>query len=225
MRGANSSMSVNIPKKRLDRLKSLQENLASKIVIKPLNIESGFIAGIDVSYRGDYGFCSIIILKYPELEIVNVYNSKKLVKFPYIPGFLSFREMPVVLKTFKKVKEDIFLIFCDGQGIAHPRGFGLASHIGTILNIPSIGCAKTRLVGDFIEPDRHRGCHSPLCYKDRVVGAVLRTRDNVKPIFVSIGNNIDIDSAIRYTLNCSKSRIPEPTRLAHHFVTEFRNRD
>ena len=225
MRGVSSTMSVNIPIRRLERLKSLQKDLASKIIVRPLNIENGFIAGVDVSYNKDLGFCSVVVLRYPELEVINVYNAKRTVRFPYIPGFLSFREMPVVLKAFERVREDIFLIFCDGQGIAHPRGFGLASHIGVELNLPSIGCAKSRLVGEYSEPDSSRGSYSPLYYKDKVVGVVLRTRDGVSPVFVSIGNKIDIDSAVRYTLNCSRTRIPEPLRLAHHFVTEYRKRD
>ncbi|MGB9600664.1 MAG: endonuclease V [Myxococcota bacterium] len=216
-------MYANITKSLIERLKEEQNRLSLRIVFKPLNKKNGKIAGVDVSYKGEEIFCSVVILSFPELKLINVYNKKGKVDFPYIPGFLSFREMPIILNTFDRVKENCFLIFCDGQGIAHPRGFGLASHIGTLLKIPSIGCAKSRLVGEYTEPDLKRGSFSKLIYKGIEVGVALRTRENTKPIFVSAGNYIDLESSIYYTLCCARYRIPEPTRLAHKHVTLFKN--
>ncbi len=215
-------MCADISKKIIEKWRDEQIRLSLKIRHLPLKIKSGLIAGIDVSYKDTYIYCSIVVLSFPKLEVVNIYNKKGEVEYPYIPGFLSFREMPVVLRTFNRVKEDIFLIFCDGQGIAHPRGFGLASHIGTVLRIPSIGCAKSRLVGEYRPVAKKKGNFSELIYKNKVVGAVLITKDNTNPVFVSAGNYIDLESAIRYTLDCSVYRIPEPTRLAHKYVTSFR---
>lgn len=215
-------MCAGISKKIIDRCYEEQIRLSSQIRIEPLTIKSGLIAGVDVSYLNEDIFCSVVVLSFPELMIVGCYNSRGKVNFPYIPGLLSFREMPIVVKTFEKVKEDISLIFCDGQGIAHPRGFGLASHIGTILKIPTIGCAKSKLVGEYKSPRRIRGNFSPLVYKNKTVGVALITKDNTNPVFVSIGNYIDLESAIKYTLDCSRFRIPEPTRLAHKCVTEFK---
>ncbi len=216
-------MFADISEKTIQKLKDEQIKLASKIKFVSLKKRVGFIAGVDVSYSKVDIFCTIVIISYPELKLINVYNEKGRIEFPYIPGLLSFREMPIVLKTFEKVKEDVFLIFCDGQGIAHPRGFGLASHIGTILKKPTIGCAKSRLVGEYTIPGSNKGDYTPLIYKGRKVGVVLRTRDNTNPVFISVGNFIDIKSAINYTLCCSLYRIPEPTRLAHKYVTLYKN--
>lgn len=209
---------------RIEEAKLLQNDLVKNLTLRPFRLGEGIIAGIDVSYKGDLMFCSIVLLGFPSLTLLQVYNDKEEADFPYIPGFLSFREMPVILKTFQKVKEKISLIFCDGQGIAHPRGLGLASHIGIELGIPSIGCAKSRLVGEYIEPPASRGAYSDLVFRDKIVGAVLRSRETCRPIFVSPGNLIDIPSSIRYALLVSRYRIPEPIRLAHKYVTLFRNK-
>jgi deoxyribonuclease V len=137
--------------------------------------------------------------------------------FPYVPGFLTFREGPVLIKVIKKlsIKPDVILF--DGQGIAHPIRLGIASHIGVLLNTPAIGCAKSRLIGEYKEPKLRRGAWSPLTYNNNVVGAVLRTRDNVRPLFISPGHKIDLKASIDIVLNCiSKYRIPEPLRRADY---------
>ncbi len=213
---------ANSLQKKIEKARLLQSKLAEKIKIRPLRLDKGIIAGIDVSYRNEFMFCAIVLLNFPSLRIADIYSDKKKVDFPYIPGFLSFRELPVILKTFKQVKEKVSLIFCDGQGIAHPRGFGLASHIGSVLNIPSIGCAKSRLIGTYKEPGIKKGSYSDLIYNEKIVGAVVRTRDNCQPIFVSPGNCIDIESSVKYVLMTSRFRIPEPTRLAHIYVTRLK---
>jgi deoxyribonuclease V len=145
------------------------------------------------------------------------------VSFPYIPGLLSFREAPILLKAFKKLRHTPDIVIFDSQGIAHPRGLGLASHMGLLLDTPSIGCAKSRLVGTFKEPGTRAGARSPLKHEGKHIGTVLRTRDGVKPVFVSPGHKIDMRGAVRWVLKCCKGyRLPEPTRAAHHLSNKAR---
>ncbi len=145
---------------------------------------------------------------------------------PYIPGILSFREIPPILKALKKLKSEPDLIFCDGQGIAHPRGLGLASHLGLLTGKPTIGCAKKRLVGQFSEPGQHRGDYSLLLYKGKKVGAVLRTKEKIRPLFVSPGYAIEIEGSVRIVLDCGgQYRIPEPIREAHLLVNKLRQKE
>ena len=156
------------------------------------------------------------------MERVETVTAKGKVDFPYIPGLLSFRESPILLKAFAKIMSTPDVVILDAQGIAHPRGIGLASHIGLLLDKPSIGCAKTRLIGDYNEVGEEVGCYSHLTVKDKVVGAVLRTRKNVKPVFVSPGHKIDLDTSIDLVLNsCRGYRLPEPIREAHNLVKKI----
>ena len=204
---------------------ALQRELSHKVVLKQLERPPQIVAGVDVSYdRGsDLFFAGIILLTYPGMEPVEEATADSRVTFPYIPGLLSFREGPVVLKAFEKLKGSPDLIIFDGQGIAHPRGVGIASHMGLILDIPSVGCAKTRLCGDYDEPGMEKGDYSTLTLKGEEVGAVLRTRKGVKPVFVSPGHMIDIKSSTEIILACSlKYRLPEPTRQAHLLVNRVR---
>jgi deoxyribonuclease V len=199
-------------------------DLNNKIDIKKLRL----IAGSDISCtpHGNRLYASAVIYNYPELQIVKKYVYQDEVNFPYVPGYLSFREAPVLLKLFKDVSENIDLLLCDGQGIAHPRGIGLASHLGLFLNLPTIGCAKSVLVGEYQEPGENKGCSAPLLFKNNVVGTVLRTRQGVKPIFVSPGHKIRLKPATEVVLNCCpRYRIPEPIRAAHQEVTMFRIRE
>jgi deoxyribonuclease V len=153
------------------------------------------------------------------MERVEEVTASGKVDFPYIPGLLSFRESPILLKAFAKIKSEPDVIILDAQGIAHPRGIGLASHIGLLLDKSSIGCAKTRLIGEYNEVGGEAGCHSPLTVKGKVVGAVLRTRRNVKPVFVSPGHKIDLNTSIDLILkSCRGYRLPEPVRQAHNLV-------
>ena len=152
-------------------------------------------------------------------KIVETRQARRKVVFPYIPGLLSFREGPVCIEAVKTLKcePDVFII--DGQGIAHPRRLGLAAHLGLFFDKPTIGCAKSRLTGNFEEPSLEKGAYSPLKDKQEIVGAVVRTRTNVKPVFVSVGNKCLLKEAIEITLGCTtKYRLPEPTRLAHHLA-------
>jgi len=157
----------------------------------------------------------------PAFEVVDAVRVEREAKMPYVPGLLSFREAPVVIEAFgmlpAKLRRSIDALICDGQGLAHPRGLGLASHIGLWLGIPTVGCAKSRLCGEHTEPGPDRGDFALLELDGRVVGRVLRTRDNVKPLFVSVGHLIDLEGACDLVLGCGRGlRLPEPTRRAHH---------
>jgi deoxyribonuclease V len=211
------------------RAARIQEDLRSR-----LRLTAGrrlrsprFVAGADVSFRrgSDAIHGAVVVLSYPDLRIVETATSSGRARFPYVPGYLSFREIPILLRAFRKIRRVPDVVLCDGQGIAHPRGFGLASHLGIILGVPTIGCAKSRLVGEHADPGTYRGEAAPLIYKGKTVGAVLRTRDGVSPLFISPGHRIDLESAVRLALTCCRGvRVPEPTRAAHMEVNRQRRK-
>ena len=176
------------------------------------------IGGGDVAYSedGKYCFGAIAVLSFPEMEILDRATTDGKISFPYIPGFLSFREGPILIKTFQRLKLKPDVMIFDGQGIAHPRGMGLASHMGLWLDIPSIGCAKTPLLDEFISPGPSKGSVGWIRRKGKKVGAVLRTKERVKPLFVSPGHHIDLRTSIQLILeSCKGYRFPEPLRKAH----------
>lgn len=196
----------------------IQRELAGQISLSPFLREYRFVAGADIAYskRDNTLFAAVVVQEYPSGEQVFSLSEKGEAAFPYIPGLLSFREAPLLLQLFENLPVTPDVVVCDGQGLAHPRGFGLACHIGLLLNVPSIGCAKSRLVGEYEEPGTARGYSSPLIYKGSIVGAVVRTRDNVRPVFVSPGHKVDVGTAVRVVLEtCRGYRLPEPTRIAH----------
>ncbi len=200
----------------------VQYRIREMITLKKLPLKSiKLIAGVDVSVKGDYSKAAIVIMKYPELEIKQTITSVVKTTFPYVPGLLSFREGPVILKCVKKLKLEPDLFIFDGQGLAHPRRAGLATHMGVILNKPSIGSAKSHLYGTCSEPKKKKGNYSIV--KDRdgsPIGAVLRTREAVKPVFVSPGHLTDIQSSVKIILACSpRYKIPEPIRAAHNVAS------
>ncbi|NPA38912.1 MAG: endonuclease V [Thermodesulfobacteria bacterium] len=194
-----------------------QKLVASRIKLQDLSKEPRFIAGVDVAYTDeDLGIGAGVVLLFPELKKVEEVVVKKKVKFPYVPGFLSFREAPLMISVVRNFKTKVDVIFVDGQGIAHPRKAGIATHIGVILKIPTIGCAKKPLLKDFLFPSEERGSAEYMFLNGEKVGWVLRTRKGVKPIFVSPGNLISLKDALRLTLAVTKKyRLPEPVRLAH----------
>jgi deoxyribonuclease V len=202
----------------------LQKKLAQQTQFKPLKKDPKIIAGTDISFQGDTAYAGAVLFKLPSLEPIGNFIYKGKVSFPYVPGLLSFREAPILLELFKLIKPTPDLIFIDGHGLAHPRKLGLASHIGLFLQKPTIGCGKSRLCGSFEDPSASKGSHSQLLNKsDEPIGAVVRTKERCKPVFVSPGHLIDSSDAITWTLRCiSKYRIPEPTRLAHNFVTDYK---
>ena len=204
---------------------ALQKKLRERLVFRELQKTPKVIAGVDVSYEkhGDLFHAAIVLLSFPRLEVIEKACASARVDFPYIPGLLSFREGPVVIEAFKRLKTIPDVAIFDGQGIAHPRGIGIASHIGLFLEIPTIGCAKTRLVGEYDEPGIDKGEFTPLVLQGLEIGAVLRTRKCVKPVFVSPGHLITIEESAKIVLECSERyRLPEPTRLAHHVSNEER---
>ncbi len=176
------------------------------------------VAGADVAYnkRSDYMYVAAVVLSFPDLKLVETVTLRDRVSFPYVPGLLSFREAPALLRAFERLAHEPDLIFIDGQGMAHPRGLGIACHIGLLLEKPVIGCAKSPLFGSYVEPKPSRSSFSYLHDKvGRVIGAAVRTKDRVRPVFVSVGHNIDLEQAVRFTLACGKGyRVPEPTRQA-----------
>ena len=199
----------------------IQERLKKSIILKGSVKNCKLIAGADVSYTkgSEIFYASVVVFNLQTMERVEEVTASGKVDFPYIPGLLSFRESPILLKAFAKIKLDPDVIILDAQGIAHPRGIGLASHIGLLLDKSSIGCAKTRLIGEYNEVGGEVGCHSQLTVKDKIVGAVLRTRKNVKPVFVSPGHKIDLNTSIDLVLkSCRGYRLPEPVRQAHNLV-------
>lgn len=184
------------------------------------------VAGVDNSYvpASETTYAGVVVLSWPDLEVVERQVSRTPTTFPYVPGLLSFREAPGVLAAIKMLRSQPDLFVFDGQGIAHMRGLGLASHLGLAIDKPSIGCAKSKLVGRYSEPGPEQGDSSPLTYHGRVVGTVLRPATGRKALlFVSPGHRVSIESAARIVLQCCRGYImPEPTRLAHNLVTEAR---
>ncbi len=176
------------------------------------------IAGVDVSGTSEEGTAraAIVMLDYPDLNPIDTVTVEEEISFPYIPGLLSFREMPLLIKAFEKLEAIPDLVLVDGQGIAHPRRLGLASHLGLFLDIPTIGCAKSRLTGTHAElPDQDQSW-TELFDGDEIIGAAVRTKVKTNPLYISIGHRISLEKAVYWTLQCCrKYRLPEPTRLAH----------
>jgi deoxyribonuclease V len=196
----------------------IQQKLASMVSKKNEAASPQFIAGVDISPPTVQGIATgaVVVLNYPQLRVVEIKTSKQLVSFPYIPGLLSFRELPLILAACQELTIAPDIILVDGQGIAHPRRLGLASHLGILLNIPAIGCAKSRLCGSHEPIGEVRGSFAELRDGDEVIGAALRTKKGTNPVYISIGHKVDLDTAIFWTMeSCRGYKIPEPTRLAH----------
>jgi deoxyribonuclease V len=205
----------------------IQERLKDQVVVRKFDKEIRYILGLDTSYtKGSrMVWAGAVVLDFPSLVKKEERWSQREVSFPYIPGLLSFREIPALLEVLQKITTEPDLIFCDGQGIAHPRGIGLASHLGVLVRKPTIGCAKSRLVGEFDPVGERKGDYAYLRYHDKVIGAVVRTRSRVKPIFISPGYYVALDDCIRLVLEtCTRFRIPEPTRQANNLVNSARRK-
>jgi deoxyribonuclease V len=202
---------------------AIQKALRTHVVQKDeLNGKIRFVAGVDVGFEdeGRTARAAVAVLGFPELQPVTQAIARVPVRFPYIPGLLSFREIPAIVQALEKLEHLPELLLCDGQGYAHPRRFGLACHLGVLTGIPSIGVGKTRLLGrcDAL-PDR-RGAWVPLMDKDEIIGAVLRTREGVKPLFISIGHRISLNTAIDYVMRCTtRYKLPQTTRYAHRLAS------
>jgi len=199
----------------------LQARLAGRLSIGGGPRRVHLVAGADVAFAagGEVLVAAVVLLRYPGMEIVESVAVRHRVTFPYVPGLLSFRESPAIVAAWRRLRRRPDLLLCDGQGIAHPRGLGLAAHLGLLLGVPAIGCAKSRLCGAHDEPGPRRGDRAALVLNGRVVGAVLRTRDRVRPLYVSPGHLLGVASAVRWVLACGGGfRLPEPTRRADMLV-------
>lgn len=205
----------------------IQENLRDRIILEKTFTEVRTIGGGDVAYSRDrnFLFAAIVVLSFPKMETIDFATAHGEIPFPYISGLLSFREGPILINTFQKLKMKPDVMIYDGQGIAHPRGVGLASHMGLWLDLPSIGFTKTPLLNDFIYPGPSKGSFELIRREEKEVGAVLRTKEKVKPLFVSPGHRIDLRTSIQLILEtCQEFRIPEPLRRAHHISRILREK-
>jgi len=206
---------------------ALQRQLASRVDTRTPLTRCDLLAGADISYNrfSPVFYAAVVVLRTSDWSVVETQETVRESPFPYIPGLLSFREAPALLEAFALLKTVPDAVMIDGQGYAHPRRMGIASHIGLCLGVPTIGCAKSRLTGTYKEPGWKRGSLSRLLDKGDPIGSVVRTRDKVQPLFVSVGHKIDLASAVRMVLKSAQGyRIAEPTRQAHLLVDELRRR-
>lgn len=197
---------------------ALQKELAQRVILEDRVGEVHYVAGVDMAINEEHeaARAAVVLLSYPDLEIVERHIYEEPVRMPYVPGLLSFREAPAVLGALDQLRQRPDLIMADGQGIAHPRRIGIATHLGLWLDIPTIGCAKSLLTGTYKKTDlaEEAGSWVPLISHHETIGAVVRTRTGVNPMFISPGHLISLETSIRYVLACSKYRLPEPTRQA-----------
>jgi len=209
-----------------------QKALSKLIEIKPLSGKLNLIAGCDLTFLNPFqnpttGIGAFVVLTYPELEVVERTYDVMEIKIPYVPGFLAFRELPLLIKAFRKLKRKPDLVVVDGHGIAHPRRLGIAAHFGVIERIPTVGCAKKPLYGKFKEPCKEKGCYEKILdpKTGELIGYVLRTKDNVKPVYVSPGNLITFEEILPLIDSLvTRYRLPEPTRLAHNYLQKIRKK-
>jgi len=210
--------------------RKIQADLAARVdLTDAISLDAiTLVAGIDNTYVKEDGTTTagavVVVLTFPEMEVVETAFAWQPITFPYVPGLLSFREAPAVLAAYTDLTVEPDIVLCDGQGYAHPRRFGLASHLGVLLDLPTIGCAKSRLIGEYEEPERVFGASTPLIDRGELVGAAVRTRPRHKPLIVSPGHKISVETAVQITLACCRDGAfpPEPTRLAHELVTQER---
>lgn len=203
----------------------IQNELRSKLDISPMVEKIHTIAGADISFNKyeTAVYAGIVLLRFPELVPVSISLVKMDVHFPYVPGYLAFREVPALLKAWQQLPQKPDVLLVDGHGIAHPRRMGIAAHFGTLTGQRSMGCAKKILCGTHQEPDREKTGFSPIHHKGEHIGWAVRSKDNVKPVFVSPGHKMSLDDSLNIIQEClGRYRLPEPTRLAHEAVNKFR---
>lgn len=206
----------------IEEATAIQQQLRTKIITEDQLGPVRYVAGVDCGFEQDGTItrAAVAVLQFPELTLIDQAIARKPTTFPYIPGFLSFREVPAVLAAIAQLSIQPDLLLCDGQGLAHPRRFGLACHLGLLTNIPAIGVAKSLLIGRHDPIADERGAWEPLIHQREVVGAVLRTRPGTKPLYISIGHRISLETAIDYVMQCTpKYRLPETTRRAHNLAS------
>ena len=218
-------MKLPAPRHRWDvtprRAIVIQRELAASVRHGPPRAAPRLVAGVDAAFTRDGERCiaGVVLWDRRERRTLEQHVALRPLRFPYVPGLLSFREAPAVLAALRKLRRRPDALICDGQGLAHPRRFGLACHVGVLSDLPAVGCAKSRLVGRHSEPGSRRGARCALTDRGERIGTVLRSRDGVRPLYVSIGHRFDLDSAVRLVLACAVGyRLPEPTRLADRLV-------
>lgn len=207
---------------RVDRAREIQNELRDHVVRGDAFGRITRVAGVDIGIdrKSDRARAAAAVLSFPGCEVLDHVVVKRRISFPYVPGYLSFREVPPIMAALEKLTVSPDLIICDGQGIAHPRRFGLACHLGVLMDLPTIGAAKSRLIGTHAEPGRDKGQWCELKDKDEIIGAVVRTRTGVRPLFVSIGHRVGLPAAVRIVLQCcTRYRLPETTRAAHRLAS------
>jgi deoxyribonuclease V len=200
----------------------IQNSLRQQVVAHDCYGDVTTVAGVDVGFlhHGDVTRAAVAVLSFPKLEMTQAQLAELPTTFPYVPGLLSFREIPAVLAALEKCSPLPDLILCDGQGLAHPRRFGIACHLGVLTQIPTIGVAKSRLIGEHDPVPNRKGATVKLWHKGECIGVVLRTRENVKPVYVSVGHRVSLDSATEWVMRCvTKYRLPETTRQAHRLAS------
>lgn len=197
---------------------ALQRQLASRLISdRPLDLRRiSRVAGVDVSVKGGQSRAAVVVMSFGDLSIIETAVAQRTTNYPYIPGLLAFREGPVVLEALEKLRHEPDVLIFDGMGQIHPRRMGIAAHLGLWLGRPTVGCGKSHYIGEYDEPAQEKGSRSPLFYREQQPGVVLRTRKGVKPVYVSAGHLIRLDSAVELVLACSpRFRLPEPIRAAH----------
>ena len=211
-----------------DQAEEIQQEMALRVIHQWSDAPAHLVAAADCAYSGANSLCvaAVAVWDLQSRKEVETVTACSEFRFPYIPGLFAFREAPAVLTALERLGSRPQLLICDGHGIAHPRRFGLASHVGVLAGMPTIGCAKRLLCGTFVDPDINRGSSSPLIDHGEVIGTALRTRDGVKPVFVSVGHLIDLPTAEQIVLVCTpRFRLPEPLRLAHRCAAEALKRE
>ncbi len=202
---------------------ALQKDLASQLIDTPLDLAAiRQVAGVDVSVKNNVSQAAVVVLTYPDLQLVETVRATLPTTYPYIPGLLTFREGEVLVEAFKQLQHEPDVFIFDGMGRIHPRRMGIAAHLGLWLDKPTIGCGKTHFIGTYAEPNAAAGSYSPLMDGDEQIGVVLRTRTGIKPIYISAGHRMDLSSAVALALACTTQyRLPQPIRQAHNAAGQF----
>lgn len=210
---------------KIPEARAVQEQLRGNIVLEPLQQEIRTIAGADISLNrfSEVIYAGLVVLRYDTLQPIACSLVGGITRFPYVPGFLAFREVPALVKALEQMPVRPDVIMVDGHGIAHPRRLGIAAHLGSLTGIPTLGCAKKKLFGKYAEPGGSKGDYEPLMDKEETIGYALRTKSKVKEVFISPGSHMSLDDSLRIALHCTgRYRLPEPTRRAHEYVNLFR---
>ena len=202
---------------------AVQCRLASAVIIAEPENPFRFVAGMDCAFTAGECLAAVVLWDAQRCEVVEQHTAGRPLRFPYVPGLLSFREAPALLAALRKLRRTPDVLMCDGQGLAHPRRFGIACHLGVISGLPALGCAKSRLMGEHETPPSKRGSSAPLLDDGKIIGEVLRTRDGGRPVYVSVGHRLTLAVAREVVMRCvTRHRLPEPTRLADRLVAEFK---